>query len=142
MTATRSRKEEKEYKEFRKTAPKDCPFCNVSTDDEDFIEETEYFVVIKNKFPYSLWDYQGVSSHLMVVPKEHTDNLSKLPGEAAVEFVKIISKYEEKSYNIYARAPSSVIKSVVHQHTHLIKPTGRPKRFVFLLRKPFVRFVR
>jgi len=143
MTATRSRKEEITYRTHQsKQKNTGCVFCHIKKGHDQFISEHTYFIVIRNIFEYSIWDGQKVVDHLMLVPKKHTDSLGELPTGAAEEFVKIISAYEKKSYNIYARAPLSVIKSVVHQHTHLIKTVGRPKNFVFLLRKPlYVRLV-
>ena len=139
MTATRSRKEEKEYKGYLKTKPNTCPFCEIKTGSDQLIEETKHFKVVHNIFSYSLWDGQNVADHLMIVPKKHTASLADIPKDASAEFVQLLGSYEKKGYNIYARAPASVIKSVLHQHTHLIKPAGRPKKFVFLLRKPFIR---
>lgn len=139
MTATRSRKEEIIYKKHLKSQPKGCPFCRIEKGSDQLVEETKYFKIIRNIFSYSLWDGQNVADHLMLVPKKHTASIADIPKAAAAEFIEILGRYEKKSYNIYARAPASVIKSVVHQHTHLIKPVGRPKRFVLLLRKPFIR---
>lgn len=138
MTATRSRKEEITYKKHQTKKTDDtCAFCKIKKGNEQFINETKYFRVIRNIFSYSIWDGQKVVDHLMLIPKQHTDSLGDLPKAAAEEYVRIISAYEKKSYNIYARAPSSVIKSVIHQHTHFIKTKGGPKNFVFLLRKPY-----
>ena len=143
MTATRSRKQVKDYRKHRKntTKPDGCAFCLIDIKSSQFISETMHFKIIRNIFGYSLWDSQRVDDHLMIVPKVHTDNLSKLPEKAAIEFVKILGEYEAKHYNVYARAPASVMKTVVHQHTHLIKPSGKPRRFIFFLRKPYVRFI-
>src|SRR3990167_6468788 len=140
MTATRSRKEVKNYRKHRKNMqkPAGCTFCLIDKNSDQFISETKYFKVVRNIFGYSLWDSQRVEDHLMIVPKMHTDRLSKLPKKAGVDFLEILGEYEEKCYNIYARAPSSVIKTVVHQHTHLIKPLGKPRRLIFLLRKPYI----
>lgn len=141
MTATRSRKEEKTYKKYLRDKPKTCPFCTIEKDSDQLVEETKYFKVIHNIFGYSLWDSQEVEDHLMIVPKKHIDSIAKLPSEASIEYVKLLSKYEKMQYSQYSRAPSSVIKSVVHQHTHLIKPKGEPKKFVLLFRSPlYMRF--
>lgn len=138
MTATRSRKEEKTYTRYLKTKPKGrCPFCQIGTGDDQLVEQTKYFKVIHNIFGYSLWDSQEVADHLMIVPKQHINSLSKLSADAAQDYLKLIGKYEKKSYSQYSRAPSSVVKSIPHQHTHLIKPQGGPKKFVFQLRRPF-----
>lgn len=139
MTATRSRKEEIIYKKHLKSQPQGCPFCRIEKGSDQLVEETKYFKIIRNIFSYSLWDGQRVADHLMLVPKKHIASIADIPKAAATEFIEILGRYEKKSYNVYARAPASVIKSVVHQHTHLIKPMGRPKKFVLLLRKPFIR---
>lgn len=143
MTATRSRKEEITYQKHRakKKSPV-CDFCVITKNDDQFVKEGIYFIIIRNIFSYSIWDGQDVIDHLMLVPKKHTDSLSTLPKAAAEEYVKTISGYEKDGYNIYARAPSSVIKSITHQHTHFIKTHGKPKNFVFLLRAPYyIRFI-
>jgi len=138
MTATRSTKEEYHYRKVRRNiSDTECPFCVIKKGDIPYIEETKFLKVIRNSFPYSIWDGQGVLDHLMIVPKVHTDKLGNLGPEASVEYIKLIDKYESLGYNLYARAPSSKIKSVVHQHTHLIKLDNTVRRFVFLLRKPF-----
>lgn len=142
MTATRSRKEEKFYKSYRMNHKKAaCDFCNIDKNYSQFLKATRSFKVIRNIFAYSIWDGQEVSDHLMIIPKEHVDSLSKVTSAQAVELLKLISEYEAGGYNFYGRAPSSKIKSVVHQHIHLIKTVGQPKKFVFLLRRPYIRFV-
>lgn len=90
-----------------------------------------------------MWDGQGVLDHLMIVPKAHTDKLGGLSEQAAIEYLQLIDRYETKGYNLYARAPGSTVKTVVHQHTHLILLDGQDRRFVLALRKPFyIRFSR
>lgn len=74
----------------------------------------------------------------MIIPVQHTDTLADIPETAAVEFVQLISKYEQDGYNIYARAPISGMKSVIHQHTHLIKPEGKRISAVVHTRKPYI----
>lgn len=139
MTATRSTKEQYSYERHnRHNDPKKaCPFCAMEKGHVQYVEETQYLKVIRNRLAYSLWDGQGVRDHLMIVPKEHTDKLGQLSPEAAVEFIKLIDRYESDGYNLYARAPVSSVKSVPHHHTHLIKLDGRTKRFLFMLRWPF-----
>lgn len=142
MTASRSRKEHKRYAHHQKhiERPSDgCVFCQLDDKDLQVITQTRYFKLIQNIFPYTLWDSQIVSDHLLVVPREHTDTLASLPATAAQEFVKLISDYEIKGYNVYARAPGSAMKSLVHQHTHLIKLSGRKIRFLLYLKRPYGR---
>lgn len=144
MTAIRSRRETKIYEQQLKTrSPASCPFCTIQDQDsgKQVVAATKSFSIIKNIFPYSLWDSQGVADHLMIVPKKHIVTLSKLTDSEALEYAKLLIKYEEQGYNVYSRAPGSVLKSVLHQHTHLIRPKGNPRKLVFLLRKPYIRFI-
>ena len=59
--------------------------------------------------------------------------------DAMQQYVDLIEEYEQIGYNIYARAPASVIKSIQHQHTHLIKTAGHPRGFLFLMRNRLYR---
>ena len=142
MSATRSRKEHITYRNhLASRKDSSCEFCKITKKSKQHVYEGKYFKVIRNIFAYSLWDGQSVDHHLMLVPKKHVDSLKDLPDAAAVEYVRLVSKYEQEGYNIYARASVSVIKSIVHQHTHLVKTSGAPKKFLFLLRKPYLRII-
>jgi diadenosine tetraphosphate (Ap4A) HIT family hydrolase len=138
----RTRSEFKRYHRYLKKLPADsgCEFCKFSKGSSQFADQTGHFWIIKNIFPYSLWDELGVEDHLLVVPKKHTDTLSSLPDKAAVEFVDLISSYENRGYSVYARAPGNPIKSVLHQHTHLIKSDNRRRKLLIFVRKPHLRF--
>lgn len=142
MTAYRSRKELLRYQAHRKQVdPSVCEFCTPPK--EQVLATTNHFRIIRNRFPYSIWDGQTVVDHLMIVPKEHTDTLASFKSGMLIDFFDIIKMYETQGYNVHARAPSSKIKTVVHQHTHLIKTKGHPKRLMFLIRRPFYfRFVK
>ena len=143
MSAYRSRRAQKTYDRHIKTEVADtCVFCSVKAGDDQLIRQTASFNILANIFPYSIWDGQTVLDHLLVSPKAHTDSLSHLTDEQKVEYVNILQTYETQGYNVYARAPHSPIKSIVHQHTHLIKTEGGAKRFMFLMRKPYIRVVR
>lgn len=138
MTAQRSTKEEYRYANKRtEEKGEGCPFCAITPGHPQYVSETKNLKVIRNRTPYSLWDSQGVLDHLMIVPKQHTGKLGDLSSEAASEFVKIIDSYEEDGYSVYARALNSTIRSVAHQHTHLIKLDGKQRNFLFMLRKPW-----
>ena len=140
MTATRSTKEQHIYQRQRREQANDsCPFCIILKGHPQYIEETRSLKVIRNRLPYSIWDGQGVLDHLMIVPKQHTDTLSSLSQAAATEYISLVGKYEAAGYNLYARAPSSTVKSVVHQHTHLLRLDGKQRCFIALLRKPYFR---
>lgn len=144
MPIYRSRKEELIYRKHRAGQDKSvCQFCAIKKGDKQLIRETPHFKIIRNIFAYSIWDAQTVTDHLMIVPKKHTDSLADLTDEECNAFMKLVVVYEKQGYSFYARTPVSVIKTVAHQHTHLIKTEGLPKRLLFSLRKPlYIRFVR
>lgn len=137
MTATRSTKEESDYKKHRSVAGENCPFCSIDSHHPQFISETVYFLIIKNRFPYSVWDGQVVLEHLMIIPKVHTDTLEDLPEDARDEYLNVTNHYEQNGYDIYTRAKQSTSRSVTHHHTHFIKTDHRQLRFVFMTRWPF-----
>jgi len=145
--ANRSRKAEIEYKKYRQQElpSSSCPFCaiaNGNKEDEQFLEEGKYFIVIKVRFRYTYWDEQNVTDQLMLVPKKHINSISKLPLKAAEEFMNFLGKYEDKGYSIYARTSGATSRTIPHQHTHLIKVQGRSKKFMLHLRKPYVLIMR
>lgn len=144
MSGYRSRKESRGYAKYlnqlkQTTSASHCEFCLIVRGKEEALKNGQYFVVTANIFPYSLWDEMGVTDHLLIIPKQHTDTLSALPKAAAVEFVDVMSSYEKKGYSVYARAPNNPIKTVVHQHTHLIKANSTPRRLLLYIRKPHYR---
>lgn len=145
MTAMRSRKNVRLYKKYLRTQrPNDeCAFCALGASDPQYISESEHFKVIRNRFPYDLWDAQRVVDHLMLVPKQHTNTLKNLTPNESKEYIEQISMFESDGYNIYARTPGSSMKSIVHQHTHLIRiePKSR-RRIIITTAKPFVRIAR
>lgn len=142
MTAVRSRRAVKHYRRMhQEPRPEDCVFCAIGSDSQQVVAHTKHFKIIHNIFPYSLWDSQAVTDHLMIVPLLHTATLANLPPAAGSEFFALIAKYESRGYNVWARAPGSNMKSVEHQHTHLIKLSGRQVRALFFIRKPYLRML-
>lgn len=119
-----------------------CIFCDPSEIDGQIIKDTKFFKIIRNKYPYNVWDQQRVADHLMLVPHTHTDTIASLTEDARLEFVKQISQYEENGYHVYARATKSATKSIPHQHTHLIKCVGKPTKLAFYILKPYINFQR
>lgn len=115
-----------------------CQFCDLTASSDQVVKMHKHFKVIYNIFPYDYWDARQVFDHLMITPIMHTESLASLGDEAAIEFVKIVSSYESKGYDVYARSPHSTIKSVPHQHTHLIKTGGKNQRGLIHLQKPYI----
>lgn len=121
---------------YKKSNQKGCPFCNLKA--AHVVHDGTYIQVIENIYPYSWWDATKVHEHLMVIPKKHTDTISSLSKSARMEYIDTLAKYEKKGYSIYARTAVSVRKTVVHQHTHLIKTDNRVRKFALYIRKPYI----
>lgn len=123
-----------------KTKPKtaECTFCDFSNLPNEIIEESNLFWVVENLFKYDFWDSCGVEEHLMIVPKRHVIGISEFNKKEQDEYFKVVSKYENHGYSLYARAPSDITKSVLHQHSHFIKLDRKPKRFVVYAGKPHI----
>lgn len=143
MTGLRSRKEQLRYGKYLKVSDKNvCPFCDIDKHNPAYIEETKYFLVIVNQFPYTLMDSQPVVQHYMVTPKEHVSSIKSLSSEAKIDYVNLLEKYHKKGYNTFTRAGTSVIRSIDHYHTHLLKPGNIVHRFVLAIRKPYIRIAK
>lgn len=130
----RSRKSVKKYKN---NASADCPFCDVKPRSKRVKQTGKHTYVIENIFPYDWWDLCAVDDHLLITPKKHTDSLAKLEDEVLKEYLATILKYEKAGYTIYARPPKNKRKTVIHQHTHLIKTDNKPRKFLLFLKKPY-----
>lgn len=141
----RSRTEQHKYdrhlveeRKAHKDSDNECTFCAIQKCDPQFISKTKYFKLIRNIFPYAVWDQQRVVNHLLIAPLAHVDSLASLSPEARLEFVQLISQYESEGYHVYARGAQAAARSIQHQHTHLIKCAGPSTNIVFFLRKPYV----
>lgn len=139
MTAQRSTKEEHLYRKKRTDdkGREDCDFCAMTEGHPQHVRETAHLRVIRNRTPYSLWDDQRVLDHLMVIPTRHTAKLGDFDSNEARELISLIDEYEEQGYCLYARALHSKVRSVVHQHTHLMKLDGKKRNFLLMARKPW-----
>jgi len=130
------------YRAVKKTRTKSsgCGFCGFDDEDkkDELIKSFKHFWLVKNIFPYDFWDDQGVSDHMLLVPRRHIDSVGDMNDEESVEYAKILGTYDKLGYSIYARSSGNVIKSVVHQHTHLLKLDGKEISFMVYSKKPYV----
>lgn len=118
-----------------------CPFCEVA--DWQLVEETADALIVRNHYPYDIWEFRKVTDHLMVVPRRHASSLSELSKEQRSAIMEYIAQYEKRGYNIYSRSHRSLLKSVPkHQHTHLIATEPHRAKIVLYLRKPYWLFRR
>ena len=114
----------------------DCPFCPPLN--EVVVEETAHNHSMHNKYSYQYWEFMHVLDHLMIVPRRHVERLSELTDEEKIDTINVIAKYEDLGYNVYARESTSAVKSVPHQHTHLIKTANRKARIYLYLSRPYL----
>jgi diadenosine tetraphosphate (Ap4A) HIT family hydrolase len=111
-----------------------CPFCDQSK--SETVEETAHCRVIKNAFPFDIWEGFKVTEHLLLIPKDHIDHLEKLPAESRKDFMDQLCKYEAAGYNLYSRAPQSGARVYPHVHTHLLKTEGELAQSLDYTRHP------
>ena len=130
------RKALKRYKSFPKPKSDECHFCG--KDQVAIVAETEHARIIRNRVSYDVWELRKVVEHLMVIPKRHVTSLKGLHDAERIDIMKIIGDYESRGYNVYARSAGNLMRSVPHQHTHLIKTAGKLAKFTFYLKKPYI----
>lgn len=134
-------KGEMRYQAVKKLKKQDegCGFCGFDDDKKDeVVNDYEYFWLVGNIFAYDIWDDQGVTDHLMIVPKRHIDSVGDMSDKELLEYSNILGVYDKLGYSIYARSCGNAIKSVVHQHTHLLKLDGKEISFMFYNKKPYI----
>lgn len=139
----RSRKLMRQYspdksRDGLKKGTQECPFC--SLEDRVIVRNGKTMVVLENIYGYKLWEFMDVENHLMITPKRHVKAIHELNKQEKAELIELIAEYEKLGYNIYAREESNVIKSVPHQHTHLIKTKNNRAKFYMYIRSPYFIF--
>lgn len=135
--STRKRSSQKTYVTYlKKISQSPCQFCEFTEKSQQTIAHKKTHLIIKNIFGYDIWDDNDVVDHLMIVPKRHIVSISEMNKNEQTEYIQTISQYEKKGYSVYARAPQNISKSIVHQHTHLIKLGEKRKKIKLFLRKP------
>ena len=96
-----------------------CPFCKI--DDLYTIFETKKTIILSNKYPYS-------SGHLLVVPKRHINDITKLTSKEREELFNLIdlSVYlldiymKPDGYNIGCSVGEIAGESIAHLHFHVL----------------------
>lgn len=135
---TRKRKNQKRYKMHAVSVTSSCEFCDFMNGTEQVKKEYPHFWIVLNIFGYDNWDGFVVTDHLMVVPKRHVDSISHFTPTEAKSYLELLAEYEAKGYSIYARAADNKAKSIVHQHTHLIKLNSKRIKAMAFVHKPHV----
>ncbi len=131
----RNPKVQKQYDEDRKTKEGGCVFCDL--DQNIIVEKRDHFLIIKNIYPYGVWDLKEVEEHLMVVPKKHAEGFDEFDQESEEEYFEITKKYSIEGYDLFTRTTESSRKTQPHFHTHLIKTTGDTKKKLHFKSYPY-----
>lgn len=126
---------QKKYDEDRKISQKECVFCEVESD--CVIEEYTHFRIIKNIYPYHMWDLKQVEEHLMIVPKHHTEGFDGFKEESFEEYLKITTSYSNSGYDLFTRTTKSSRKTQPHFHTHLIRTSGSIRKKLYFEEDPY-----
>ena len=111
MIFTRSKKVQKEYKEKIKMISKDeCFIC----DKELLVEEFEFWVLLKNRYPYN-----ESKNHYLLCPKRHVNDRRKLSIVEYTEF-KYLREIglEKKGYNYDVAQWNTKEESSFKYHAH------------------------
>lgn len=114
-----------------------CNFCSDKTQNEIVSENDTMFVVV-NRTSYDIFEGRKVLDHLMVIPKKHHTTIQTFSDQEKVDMMTIAGEYEVNGYDIFARAATSVARSVAHQHTHMIKMVDKIPNVIIYTRKPYV----
>jgi diadenosine tetraphosphate (Ap4A) HIT family hydrolase len=126
----------KTVKQYHKRQQRGCPFCDEKTLAKA-VFKNDLVYVVPNLTHYDLWELHDVTDHLLVMPKRHVKSLQELTPEERLAIMDVAARYESQGYNVYARGVDFVVRSVEHQHTHLIKATHKRPRLAFYLRRPY-----
>lgn len=114
-----------------------CALCDSTR--FSVIEQGMHCRVVRNNYPYDVWENTSVLEHLMIVPNQHVANLGDTTTECMHEIMKYMAKYEYDGYNIYARTTDNNIRSIgAHQHTHLIKIDDSIAGASLYIKKPYL----
>lgn len=139
----RRRSTEKSYLRYLKEetlAADNCPFCDIKN--RKILYEGKAFRVVENIYPYDIWDDLKVLDHLLIVPRRHIAKIADFTKAEDGEYMKIVHDFDKKGYSLYARSAGNSSKSIVHQHSHLIKTANKKISFWLYLHRPYLFFTR
>ena len=114
MPSLRTKETESIYQEYLKTSdPNYCPFCAKDL----LVTEYEYWMVLKNRFPYD----EIASNHDMLVLKRHVTKMSDIREHELIEYYKLVEDILTGEYSYYAMNMPEERTIPMHLHYHLIK---------------------
>lgn len=119
----------------------DCPYptCSAEPLTQPFVFSDATSCIIRPSVPYDVFEGRTVLDHVIAIPRRHLESLSDFTPEEMLGMMGIIATYEQQGYNAYMRGVGGV-RSVRHQHTHLIKIRNEKTKFLLYLRNPYIVF--
>ena len=93
--------------------------------------------VTASDHPYEFWEQLDVDEHLLLIPVRHVTSMSELTAAERKDFIDIMCDYESRGYSVYSRAPTNIIRTVAHIHTHFIKTSGQEPRVTLVSQRPY-----
>ena len=99
----------------------ECLFCNLASNEEDFIYENQDFFSLPDKFPVT-------KGHTLVIAKQHCKDFFDFPKEKAGPMVEAVQetksileeKYSPDAFNVGANNGKDAGQTIFHFHLHLI----------------------
>jgi hypothetical protein len=120
-----------------------CSYCNdYKNKTFKMVREGRTMLIVHNRVSYDMFEGQRVTENLMVIPKRHVETLADFTDEEKLEHMAILGQYEKQCYDVYARGVGNVTRSMLHQHTHLIKMENVSKfpKVLLFISKPYFLF--
>lgn len=135
----------KTYKTYSSATTKDkkrtdiCTLCNDYENSKGrIVAENGTMFLMANRVKYDMFEGQRVADHLMIMPKRHVETLADFTEAEKIDQMTILGDYEKQGYDVYARGVGNIMRSVKHQHTHLIKTVNKHAKFLLYMEKPYV----
>lgn len=130
-----------EYKKIAAETLKDkgesnCPFCNITLQEEYILWKWKYWYIQHNKFPFV-----GSKKHLLVVPYFHKIYTKDISPEAWSEFQKVeefmFKFYDGDNYFSFIRERGEE-KSIHHLHYHFLPGEMKCDPIIQMLEKQWI----
>lgn len=117
----RTKEIEDKYQKFLKTISEDyCPFCK-NLDKESIVLKFSNWIVVKNSFPYNIFEDEKVLDHLLFTPIRHVSCMEDLTWLEQNDFWHISEKLPNFIEYVLIRNKIKDQSVKGHLHFHLLK---------------------
>ncbi|MDG2496767.1 MAG: HIT domain-containing protein [Aquiluna sp.] len=103
----------------------DCIFCKIVSGEipTEFIGENEHAVAFKDLYPQA-------PVHILVVPKSHSENISKMIIKSELEGVfdlirTVTSEFTDGQFKLQFNSGSREGQTVFHTHAHVLSQQSK-----------------